>query len=309
MDPRLLLSVTFSGAAFALIGLAVRFGAPRGVDSLHVAVIGMLGGVLFFAPDAARILAGGSIPPSVWLLGLAAGLTQYAAVRLIKTALRMGPLTPLWCAQMLAFVPVILYAGFFLGERILPVHVAALILASLSILFAALNQDPAPAQSVGSQVRPRSVWLYAAVLAGALILNSIANISVKALASTAAPGGSQLQVYGGLFYLMMYLLIWLGSAAELLIARRQPASWALMLVLGLAAGLGSVTGVVTIRIGMTLPAAVSFTLSSTTSILCAALAGALLFGERRTRWWWATVACGAGVILVANSADLLKLLP
>lgn len=305
MDPRLLLSVTFSGAAFALIGLAVRFGAPRGVDSLHVAVFGMLGGVLFFAPDTARILASGSIPPRVWLLGLAAGLTQYAAVRLIKTALRMGPLTPLWCAQMLAFVPVIVYSGFFLGERILPVHLAALVLASLSILFAALNQEPPPE---GTQARPHSIWLYAAVLAGALILNSIANISVKELASTAAPGGSQLQVYGGLFYLLMYLLICLGSTAELLIARRKPASWTLMLVLGLVAGLGSVTGVVTIRIGMTLPAAVSFTLSSTTSILCAALAGTLLFGEKRTRWWWATVACGAGVILVANSADLLKLL-
>ena len=304
MNPYLLLSVTVSGMAFALIGIAVRFGASRGISAQHVTVISTMVGMLFFGPDALRILSSGPVPATIWVLGLAAGVTQYGTVRLIKIALRMGPLTPLWCAQMLAFVPVIVFSGFFLGERILPVHIAALLLASLSILFAALNQD-APA----SGTQPRSVWLYGLVLAAALGLNSIGNMSVKALSSLLAPSGDNLlSVYGGLFYFLMYLIIWLGVVVELLATRRKPDSWPLMLVLGLTSGLGSVCGVTAIRAGMTLPAAVTFTLSSTTSILCAALAGALLFGEKRTRWWWATIASGAGVILVANSADLLKLM-
>jgi drug/metabolite transporter (DMT)-like permease len=274
------------------------------VDSLHVAVIGMLGGMIFFGGDTLAILKVGGVPARVWQLGLAAGLTQYAAVRLIKTALRMGPLTPLWTAQMLAFVPVILYASLYLGEKLQIVQIIAVGLAGLCIFCASRSQD------FGGQEQKIQAnrLLYLLVLAGSLVLNSVANIAVKDLAfHTAASGRPLLEQYGGLFYFMMYLLIWVGSAGELLITRRKPASFAAMAGLGAAAGAGSLLGVICLRRGMGLPAAVSFTLSSTTSILCAALAGALFFGEKRNRWWWATVASGTGVILVANGADLLRL--
>jgi len=305
MDPVLLLLVTFSGIFFALIGLASRIGAPLGVDSLHIAVVGMLGGMIFFGADALEILRAGDVPARVWQMGLAAGLTQYAAVRLIKTALRMGPLTPLWTAQMLAFVPVILYASLALGEPLEPVHLAALLLAGACIFFASRSQD-LPAQPAARPGGPRLAYL--AVLAGALLLNSVANIAVKDLSAHTLPSErTLLEQFGSLFYFMMYLQIWLGSAAELLVRRRAPASYAWMLGLGLMAGLGSLLGVICLRQGMSLPAAVSFTLSSTTSIVCAALAGALFFGERRTRWWWATVASGAAVVLVANGPQLLRL--
>lgn len=55
---------------------------------------------------------------------------------------------------------------------------------------------------------------------------------------------------------MMYLLIWLGSALELLITRRKPASVGWMLGLGTATGAGSLLGVICLRKGMVLPAAI-----------------------------------------------------
>jgi drug/metabolite transporter (DMT)-like permease len=305
MDSVLLLLVTLSGVFFAVIGFSSRIGAPRGVDSLHVAVVGMLGGMFFFGGDALAILQSGPVPERVWLLGLAAGLTQYAGVRLIKTALRMGPLTPLWTAQMLAFVPVILYASLFLNEKLRLVQIIAVGLSGLTIYCASRSQD---FSGQGPKVQANRL-LYLLVLSASLLLNSVANIAVKDLAfAVSASGRPLLDQYGGLFYFMMYLLIWLGSAMELLLTRRKPGSFGWMLGLGTTAGLGSLLGVICLRKGMALPAAVSFTLSSTTSILCAALAGALFFGEKRTRWWWATVASGTAVILVANGADLLRLI-
>ena len=62
----------------------------------------------------------------MWLWGILGGLGQYAAVKMLAGALRLGPLSPLWCMVSLAFVPTLVYSALFLGEGLKHLQYAAI---------------------------------------------------------------------------------------------------------------------------------------------------------------------------------------
>ena len=130
-----------SGVAFSLIGISYRMGQPRGIAPGHVmACIAAAGIVIFGVQSAGLPLA--DVPLLVIALGVAAGLTQYVLVRIMKAALRMGPLSPAWCALALSFLPTIAFSSISLGEKLGLMHGLALIAGIACVLAASACQNP-----------------------------------------------------------------------------------------------------------------------------------------------------------------------
>jgi len=132
-----------SGVAFSLIGIAYRMGQPRGIVPAHVmACIAAVGSVVFGVRAAMLPLA--DVPLVVIGLGVAAGVTQYVLVRVIKAALDKGPLSPAWCALTLSFLPTVAFSSIFLGERVTLMHGLALVAGIACVLAASGCQSSPP---------------------------------------------------------------------------------------------------------------------------------------------------------------------
>lgn len=298
----LFLLAILSGVSFSLIGIALRLGSDRQIHPLHIVAVSSLMGVIVFAIRLAGQF-GEEIPVLVFALGALAGITQYAVLHVFKWALALGPLSPLWCALMLSFVPVVLYAGWFRGETIEPVQYAAVGMAVVCVLIASVGQrkDPDTTEVVQKRTRWKALE-YGGVLFAVLFLNSIANICIKELGITRGElGGSYMSHYGAAFFATLYFCVQVCVMTDNVVARRRPGSILWMLTLGALAGVGSVGGLWLLGVCIELPAAVLFPVNSISSILFTALVGALYFRERRSLSWYATIATGMLVVLLGSA--------
>jgi drug/metabolite transporter (DMT)-like permease len=305
-DSYLLLLAVVSGMSFSLVGLSFRCGITRGAEPIHLTVFTALSGALFYG---IRVWASsdGPIPPLVIAMAVAAGLGQYVIARLMKVALGLGPLSPLWCATMLSFVPAIAYASIVLGEPFTPLHLLAVAAATGSVVFAGRAQGAAAkAQADGGEVKP---FRYAAVLVAILALNSLPGIALKEMGMRVdAAGATYLSRHTDAFFAFFFLSMGIGVVTDIVIARRRPESLRWVMVLGGVTSFAAVVGTLMLGWCAMLPAAAVFTANSVASILFTAVMAALIFRETRTPAWYATLACGALAIALTNGPAFLRML-
>jgi hypothetical protein len=298
----LFLLAILSGISFSLIGIALRLGSDHEIHPLHIVAVSSLMGVIVFA---IRLTAhfGEQIPVLVFALGALAGVSQYVVLHAFKWALNLGPLSPLWCALMLSFIPVILYVGWFRGETVAPVQYGAVGLAVVCVLIASMGQRKDPGGT--GRLRPRTRWRaleYGVVLLAVLLLNSIANICMKELGITPSElGGTYMSQYGAAFFATLYLCVQVCVMTDNVVTRRRPGSFRWMLILGALTGVGSIGGLWLLEVCIELPAAVLFTVNSISSILFTCLIGAFYFREPKTLSWYATIATAVVVVLLARA--------
>jgi len=286
-----------AGMCFSIVAIAYRLGAPRGVGPVHVMGTCSLLGAAFFGVQALGA-PGGSVPPLVVALGLLAGATQYALLPIIRAALRLGPLSPLWCVLMLSFIPTTLYAALVLGETLGPLNYAAMAAALLCVGLACVGKGGSAA---GVGTGPRHRLRYAAMLAAMLMIAAVAGACLKELDSRGdGAGGSLLARHRDAYIATLYLAIAACAVADVALTRGRPASWRWTLGLGMMAAAGSLTGMSFLVRAAVLPAAVVFTLNSVSSIVFTALVAAALLGEKRTWSWYATLACGLLAVALSN---------
>jgi drug/metabolite transporter (DMT)-like permease len=293
-----------SGTCFSCIGLSYRAGVLRKVNPLHVALGMSLAGTAFFALQ--WVLEGIAPPPTrVVAFALAGGASQYAMFQFMRLALKLGPLSPLSCAQMLAFVIVIAYARVFLGEAITPLQYAGLATAVVCVYFASMARTSAK-DLADKVVHP---LLYGGVLVGALVLNSVGMLGMKDLGMHEAPGGGSLMdAHRNAYLTLFYGGLLAGLASEQLTRRlpvqpRKPA-----LLCAAAAALGSISGLSVLTRCVHYPAAIVFTVQSTTAILVIGGLASIYLSERRTPAWYATLATGILTILLINADAILQAL-
>lgn len=297
-----------AGLAFPFIGFSMRAGGSRGIYPMHVFFMLSLVGAAGYLPSAWADLP--SVPLIVLLLGVLSGVTQYVVIRMMRIALAWGPLSMLWCAIMLAFLPTTLFAGLFLEESLGALQVIALCLAVLCVFLASkASAQSRQDETSHSHIRPtlRHV-LYGLALLTVLVFNSVLVICLKVLGSTTAEAadGTLIPVYESSFYVILYLTITLVTGADLLLTRCRPGSWIWMIALGIPAAAGSMGGILMLgRAQAILPAATILPIHSVASILFTAIVATVAFRERRTAYWYATLACGVAVVLVGNAGPIL----
>lgn len=281
-----LLIAAGSGLCFSLIGVAIRGASGRRIDPLRVFCVLAVCGCGFFVPGAFSVALRW---PAVGL-GIIAGITQYAAARLYRQGLTLGPLTPLWCALQLSFLEPVAWAALVRHVPLTNGHWMALFLATAGVLFSARLARNGASATTGSLS-----WRYLALLLTVLILNGIANICLKEADVRGwhdAYSQTMVALYG-----MAALMAWLE-------ARRSPArvetGWSAALLWGLLGAAGSIGGMSLLSRCLAGPAGLVFTVQAAASIAGAALASVLLFHERATRTWWATVLLVLGAVIAAG---------
>jgi len=291
-----------SGMCFSIVAIAYRLGATRGVGPVHVmGTCSLMGTVLF---GAKALASGGGMPVLVPALGLLAGATQYMLLPLIRAALRLGPISPLWCVLMLSFIPTTFYSCVALGERLAPLQYAAMAAAVLCILLACVGKGGSPVPGAGSAAPHRI--RYAAVLVTMLLVGCISGSCMKELDWHGdGVGGTLLARHRDTFLATLYLGIAFCAVADHVLTGKRPASWRWTAALGAMAAAGSLTGMALLVRAAALPAAVVFTINAVSSIVFTAIVAAALLGERRSWSWYATLACGILAAALANGEGII----
>jgi drug/metabolite transporter (DMT)-like permease len=294
--PALLALPIASGLAFAFVGVGLRQGQRRGLEALHIFVHMGLWGAVFFALSSSGDQWRG-VPALIVGLGIVSGLTQWLAATLVGVALRLGPLSPMWCAYNLAFVPVALYAAAVFGEPVPPLKIAGLLLAVASVVFASIRVERQAGVGAGAV----SPFAYGAVLVTLLLLNSVMHISIKHLGTVATGEGETLMAaFGPVFFTCLYLGLVTPVAARHAMRRDARAIGRAAWRWGSVAALGSIGGVGFLGLSAGLPGAVVFTLSAVFSILGAGVASVAVFGERVSGVWIAMMASAVGSVVLVS---------
>jgi len=204
-----------SGVTFSLIGIAYKIGETRGLSAAQIAWVAVTLGAIAFGALAVR--GEGWPPPWVWALGLAAGISQYATLRLVQVALRLGPLAALWCAMSLSFVTVVPYATVVFGRPVGWLQGLGVLAAAACVLTAARTiHRPSRGGSRTAPTEPsrqlRATYLL--VLAVAAIVNGISGICISDLGLRAAREGVTYRdlyahSYNLIFYASLGVLVFL----------------------------------------------------------------------------------------------------
>ncbi len=301
------------GLSFSFLGIGYRLGQNKNIRSEPIgAIAGLAGVTLFLVESGASSIF--SVPPVIWLTAILIGVSQFLLVKLVKVALDYGPLSPLWCAVSLQFVPIVIFSHFAFREFLGALHYVGLIAATACVSLGAIannkNSKPVSAESRDKHaVGKRNLMIYGVILIVVLLGNSIAGMAVKYLGMTKAIGDKTLMdQYGGQylfwFYTAFALALWSNVAR---IGRTSVnGNWRYASFCGLVSGGGSVGGMLALRACVAMPAATMFTIVSIMSILGAAVFGTLHFGEKRSPAWYGMLAAGIATVLLFNGTEILE---
>lgn len=284
----ILLSV-LAGAAFALDGVVYRFGAQVHLSSRQIFLPIAVLSALFFALAARHE----SAPLWLWLLAAAAGLSQYLMIWTIHFALRRGPLTPMWCALMLCFVPVILYAAIFLHEPLRRPHVLAILAAGGAVAAAARSNSGSDTTG-----KKRIGWRYVVILLFLVGLNGFSNIALKM--ASAVGGGAAFAGAGNLYMAIFFGAPALAVVLEFVCSGKWPKPSRVLIGTTLVGAGGCSAGMGLLALVVTAPAALVYTAMNSASILTAGIVSAWYFREPRSPAWYAMMALSATAIALGN---------
>ncbi|MEA4862416.1 MAG: hypothetical protein AB7F40_10635 [Victivallaceae bacterium] len=294
---------SLAGVCFAGIGIAYRFGEPRGVSPMQS---------FFFASliGAGWCLASGygELSSAPWFFvpaAFALGLSQYLPVRLMQIILKLGPLSPMWSALMLYFVPVILFSSLFLGEPFTLWNLSSVLAAVVAVLAAAVGgADSGPGRPAAGR---RGRMVYGLLLLALLFANCLLGMGQKLLATLHTADGYNLMDRCGMLFLgVMYLGIALPLFVNVSVGKGWNFKSRMWPAVALLAAAGTVGGMMLQTFLLPYPAALYFTCSSSASVLFAAIFSAAIFREKRTKWWYATVGATVLSILLTNGGTVCE---
>lgn len=301
MSACLPLLAVLSGLCFAAMGVAYRLGQGRGITPLQILFWASIVGIVFFGART-PIVSWTAAPRVVWIWAILGGFSQYLGLHLAAKALRLGPLSPYWCATNLTFLITALVATFFWDEPITLLQRLGLASGISAVLAGVWSATPAT--GIDRQTAPAG-WGhrmdYAFTLCLLMLINSLMPIAVKALSrEVLSTGGDVLSQFSGVFTTVVYASLWLGMAVDMVLrsAWRRPD----LRLIGLAAlaGGGSVSGFLLWCLCATLPAAVLFTLSSIATIVGAGLVSVILFREKASAFWFLMMGLAVLTVLLLN---------
>jgi hypothetical protein len=294
------LMAVFSGVLWALMGISIRMGTARGahLSQLYV-VISFAGFVLF----TVRAVGAPSTPLLTVCLAVTGGLSQYAGLFLLRKALHRGPITAIWSAVSLGFLPVSVYSIVALKEPLSCGGVASLLIGVACVLCAArLQEEPGAKHSPA-----RRQTGFAALLFSLLLLNGLLSVFIKHLTMLPSAGGSNgFVLHQDSFMALVYAVLLTCLALEQWRGRQAWANPVPTLVAGGTAACGSMGGLWLIGRVAHLPAAIVFTASSMAQIAVTFLLATLLIGEKRTGVWYATLGLALSSIVASQAESLLR---
>ncbi|NQV15021.1 hypothetical protein HQ531_06135 [bacterium] len=299
----LVLLAGLSGISFSLIGITFRIGQNRGVIPLHISMCMGIAGTIFFGIQV-NWADFGELPMFVWSMALLTTVGQIGAMHLVRVCLGMGPLSPLWSAMNLTFLPVILYSAIVFSERIGFAGYATLLTAVVCVLFASqAGSDSTTEDNADRKQNLRVKTIYGGLLLLVLLGNSFVFIVLKDLGTRTIENSGEttyLMQYMTPIYFLMYSSLAIFSGVTAWIQKAVPNRYIDLVWLGVMAAGGSISGLILLKTCMVLPAGLLFTINGMITILGGVIASVIFFGESMKPSWWGTVGFGLLAVLLAN---------
>lgn len=310
------------GFCSAMLGVGYRIGSADKVFPLQTVSAVSVAGMILFGWWGRGEWSGA--PMSVYVIGILLGGSQYVVIRLMRTALQWGPLSPLWCAVMLNFIPVIIYSSLFLHEPMSRWQLLSVVTAAGAVIAASRSGQSVPrkppaqavatATATGGRSRvqttitgifSRPAVRYGILLALITISSGVTAVCLKISGAIAAPDGRMLsESYRNILVFMLYFFLLLPAVIDLSYCRSWRWKARGFYTGALVGSVGSLAGLwLQIRL-MVEPAALVFPLTSSASILCASLTSTIFFGEKRTLSWLLTIIFALAAIACSKMDEL-----
>ena len=284
-----------AGAIFAVSGVAYRIGGMGKAEPIQCGVFLSVLGFLLFGFIGYREWQ--NIDGRLAVIIAIAGIFQYLVIVLLRWGLKLGPLSPVWCAASLNFIPTIIYAAIFCNEKLSIFQyfsIAATVGAIVSASFGNKTQEEQKSSSLLTKI------LYCIILLALVIFNSSLGIALKLCTHLTFPGSdiTYNAGCGNVILSVVYFIIMACGAADLTVRKK----WVfnkLSCTGGVLLGISSTTGYALLLylVGRA-PAVTVFALSSTVSILVVALISVAFMHEKINRAWFLTVGFSVLSILL-----------
>ena len=282
-----------AGIFAGFVGIGYRIGSKGKVFPIQTALLLDAVGIVLFSFLGKWQY---DMPMEGWICGIVSGLTQYAAIRLLRMALQKGPLSPAWCAVGLAFVPVLVFCWFFMGEKPTVCQIFSVIATVGAIVTASIGNGKAAGGGHKLESKKAGIF-YGILLVVILLFVGIIYIVLK-IASFAKYGDATLlDAFGNQIMAVTYLFMLLPTVLDLSLSK----TWQINRYFWLGGIFTAVGGIGTFGIQLLIinaPAVVVFALPGVTSLLFASLTSVFVFREKRTYYWYATVILAVAAILL-----------
>lgn len=282
------------GLMFAIGGVGYKVGANGNVRTVQCAAFLSVVGMVVFGLLGWNEWRGASLFAIV--VGVVVGVMQYVVVSLLRTALKLGPLSPAWCAVSLGFIPVIIYSALACGES-LTVWKYLSIAATVGAIISA-SQSSGNGSTVKRSVRDKV--FYCIILVLLVVTNCSLPLSLKICSQIMMPGSSipTSQACGNVILSLVYFSMLVCGVIDLTVGKK----WVFnryaffgggLLAIGASSGYG-----LQLLLVDRAPAVIVFALGNTVSILGTALISVIILREKITSSWYFTVGFSVLAILL-----------
>ena len=240
-------------------------------------------------------------------MGVLSGLTQYLGIILFAWALKRLPLSLVWCANSLSFMPAILVSWLCFGEHMSNCRwmgLAALIAAIAVTSFC--GQDAENPRTTKDAPAPKRapVLLVMVVLLGMIALLGCLDTCMKwgcRMVLSPEDTISIMAATQNVFMALLYLVL----VACFTVHISCKHAWTMSRRGAIGCALAAITTVAFFGLKLVIvadaPAVVTFALTCSTSMVVAALLSTLFLHEKRTCCWYATLTlCILAVLLISE---------
>ena len=274
-----------SGLLGGFGGIGYKISGSGKVNALQSASVLAFFGVIFFGIRAAMFGEWQSLTWQMVVLTIVTGIAQYLGQIMLKVTLDMGPLSLVWCAAALQFMPAIIFSYFAYNEPFTVFYLLALAALFAAIVSASFGQE----KPADDKLRTPA-WLFGLALLAMLTLFSSCAIAMKFGWYYHVPGSSEslMQNNGNVFFCLLYAAIFTFCTADVIIRKTLHFSvkgWIGNLMLAF----GTILQFTLQKSVLHLPAALLFALSCSASILFTCIISTTFFHEKRTRSWYLTL--------------------
>ena len=283
-----------SGLMFAIGGAGYKVGANGNVHTLQCAAFLSVVGTVVFGLFGWNEWHGASM--FALITGVVVGVMQYVVISLLRTALKLGPLSPAWCAVSLGFIPVIIYSALACGET-LSVWKYLSIAATVGAIISA-SQSSGDNAAVKHPVKDKI--FYCIILVLLVVTNCTLPLSLKICSQVMMPGTEvpTSSACGNVILSLVYFMILVCGAVDLTVRKKWVFNRYAFLGGGLlAVGASSGYGLQLLLVDKA-PAVIVFALGNTVSILGTALISVIILREKITASWFFTVGFSVLAILL-----------
>ena len=282
-----------SGLLGGFGGIGYKISGSGKVNALQSASVLAFFGVIFFGIRAAYFGEWQQLTWQMVVLTIVTGVAQYLGQIMLKVTLDMGPLSLVWCAAALQFMPAIIFSYFAYNEPFTIFYLLALAALFGAIVSASGGQE----KTDGGKLRSPA-WLFGLSLLVMLTLFSSCAIAMKFGWYYHVPGAAEslMQNNGNVFFCLLYAAIFTFCTTDVIIRKTLHFSvkgWIGNLMLAV----GTILQFALQKSVLHLPAALLFALSCSASILFTSIISTTFFHEKRTRSWYLTLAFALAAIL------------